>query len=301
MIQKRDGFKNERHVIFPIKNFSNYLSNPLINETYVSEVGYYPKAANHFRERLDGIDEGILFICLDGKGMVDIYHHNHWEKYSLAAGKIFFIPSKTPHRYYADENNPWTILWIHFNTPLVNELPIEKFPVPTMEEAQKQEMIETDLINLLGMEYRNFTLENAIFMASLLNHLLITIYFFEDNFENKKKNYLLTTTIQFMNQKIHEDLTLTELTKKFNVSSSYLNTIFKEETGKSPIEFFIKLKMDEACNLLRISKIKISNIAVELGYQDAYYFSRLFKKYIGMPPKNYRERHSPINLKFNDK
>lgn len=297
-IRKKDGFKNERQIAFPIKNFPIYLKNPLVNNTYVSEAGYYPKAAHHFRERLDGTDEGILFFCLEGKGTIDIYRQHQWSTYPLKTGDIFCIPPKTPHRYYANEMNPWTILWVHFNAELLDQLPIGTIDTPTMVEAQKQEMIETALVNLFAMEQRNLTLDNAIFMASLLNHLLITIYYFEDNHENKKKNYLLKTTIEFMNHKLHEELTLSELTDKFNISPSYLNAIFKEETGKSPIEFFIKLKMDEACSMLRISKMKITEIASELGYQDAYYFSRLFKKNIGMSPKLYRERHRPITHRF---
>ena len=65
-----------------------------------------------------------------------------------------------------------------------------------------------------------------------------------------------------------------------------------EETSKSPIDFFIHLKMEEACRLLRLTTRRISDIANELGYKDQYYFSRLFKKKIGVSPRNYRSNYS---------
>ena len=296
--KKRDGFKNERHVTFPIKNFPNYLENSLVNHDYISEVGYYPKATYHYRQRLDGADEAILFFCLEGQGTITIFIENEWQTYHINPGDIFCILPKIPHTYFSDNKNPWTILWIHYNSHLLMKLPLSKQHKPTMNDISKKEMIEYDLINLFMMESRSFTLANAIFMSSLLNHLLITIYFFEDNQTDSKENFILTACIQYMNQHLQENISLTDLTKRFNISSSYLNAIFKEETNKSPIDFFIKLKMDEACSLLRISSMKINEIGSSLGYSDAYYFSRIFKKTIGVSPKKYRERFDKIPKDF---
>lgn len=297
-IRKRDGFKNERHVAFPIKNFSNYLENELVKGDYISEIGYYPQAAYHYRERLDGADEAILFFCLEGRGTITLYSENNWHTYPIEPGDIFCIPPKTPHTYFSDKEKPWTILWVHFYSHLLENMLEANVPRPTMRDPQKKEMIESALIDLFIMEQKNFTLSNTIFMTSLLNHLLVTVYYYEDEPKNSKKNYMLTACIQYMKQQLHENLSLSDLTNHFNISPSYLNAIFKEETNKSPIEFFIKMKMDEACSLLRITTMKINEIAQSLGYSDPYYFSRLFRKTIGISPKSYRERFEQTPIDF---
>lgn len=296
--KKRDGFKNERHVSFPIKNFTNYLTHPLVDQDYISEVGYYPRATHHYRERLDGADDAILFFCLEGRGTVTIFSDNKWHSQIIEPGDIFCILPKTPHIYFSDNEKPWTVLWIHFYSKFLKELPVNTFGKPTMKNAQKKEIIESSLVDLFMMENKSITLPNTIFMASLLRHLLTTIYFFEDDPTVSKKSFLLTSCIQYMNRQLDKNLSLTDISKRFNISPSYLNTIFKEETDKSPIEFFIKLKMDEACSLLRITTMKIKEIASSLGYTDAYYFSRLFKKTIGLSPKKYRERFEQIPKDF---
>jgi AraC family transcriptional regulator, arabinose operon regulatory protein len=299
-IRKRDGFKNERHIKFPVKNFPTYLKNPLVNGTYVSELGYYPKASYHYRERLDGTDENILFFCLEGKGTVKLQEPSGMLTINIGQNDLFCIPKKIPHIYFTDEKSPWTILWIHFDSSITGNLPILQLQKVNVNDPHKKGIIENCLIDLFSMESKNLTLSNAILMASLINHLLIITYLFEETEIAEKKSHILTNCIQYMSSNLHSDLMLSDLTNKFNISSSYLNTIFKSETSKSPIEFFIKLKMDEACNLLRITKMKISDIAANLGYSDSYYFSRLFKKNMGVSPQKYRDqfRTKKVNIPF---
>ena len=67
---------------------------------------------------------------------------------------------------------------------------------------------------------------------------------------------------------------------------------------KAEMRFFFFFFMDEACSLLRISSMKINEIGSSLGYSDAYYFSRIFKKTIGVSPKKYRERFDQIPKDF---
>ena len=55
-----------------------------------------------------------------------------------------------------------------------------------------------------------------------------------------------------------------------------------------PIDYFLHLKMQKACQLLFSQDMKIKQVALQLGYEDQYYFSRIFKKYMGMSPEQYR-------------
>ena len=70
------------------------------------------------------------------------------------------------------------------------------------------------------------------------------------------------------------------------LSPAYISKIFKEETGESPINYLIKVRLSKAEDYLKESNFSIKEIAHAVGYEDAYHFSKLFKKYYGYPPSN---------------
>jgi AraC-like DNA-binding protein len=72
------------------------------------------------------------------------------------------------------------------------------------------------------------------------------------------------------------------------LSESHFSRLFKEQTGHSPVDYFIYLKMQHACSMLTLTQSTVKEISDTLGYSDAYYFSRLFKKVIGVSPREYR-------------
>jgi AraC-like DNA-binding protein len=71
-----------------------------------------------------------------------------------------------------------------------------------------------------------------------------------------------------------------------------LTNLFKHATGLAPIEYFLRTKIYAASQDLYFSKLPVQDIAGAYGIEDPYYFSRLFKKIMGLSPKNYRNRVS---------
>jgi AraC-like DNA-binding protein len=61
--------------------------------------------------------------------------------------------------------------------------------------------------------------------------------------------------------------------------------------GKSPIDYLTEYRINEACNLLRSSNLSIAEVAISVGFFDQFYFSRVFKKAVGMPPSKYLSSH----------
>jgi AraC-like DNA-binding protein len=92
-----------------------------------------------------------------------------------------------------------------------------------------------------------------------------------------------------MEENIETRLSLDEVASYLGYSVSHLSAMFKKATGVSPINYFNQLKIKEACNLLRESDMKISQISYKVGISDNYYFSRLFAKIMGISPKEYRK------------
>ena len=80
------------------------------------------------------------------------------------------------------------------------------------------------------------------------------------------------------------------MAEEVRLSASHFSRLFAERTGHSPIDYFIQLKIQRACQLLNNSDWSIAEVAREMGFEDQFYFSRLFRKVMNMSPREYRKR-----------
>ena len=93
---------------------------------------------------------------------------------------------------------------------------------------------------------------------------------------------------KFLKDHLTEHISLADVAKKFSYSPAYLDLPFKKEYNLGIIECLIYLKMCRAATLLVSSPLRIKEICRHCGYEDPYYFSRLFKNTFGMSPRQYR-------------
>lgn len=105
----------------------------------------------------------------------------------------------------------------------------------------------------------------------------------------KKQNYLVEHVIYFLENHYTEDITLEQLARDHYVSPAYLSRIFKETTDMSPINYLIQIRLKNANALLKNEDTTVKEIAKAVGYDDAYHFSKLFKKYYGVSPSKVDE------------
>ena len=84
-------------------------------------------------------------------------------------------------------------------------------------------------------------------------------------------------------------LRLEDFAREAGMSVSHFSDRFRTQTGQSPMAYFIHLRMRLACRLLDLSRKPVKTVALEVGYRDPYYFSRLFKKSMGHSPEKYRD------------
>ena len=92
-----------------------------------------------------------------------------------------------------------------------------------------------------------------------------------------------------INGDISANITLSSLAAMQNISSSYLSSLFKKETGKSVVEYITNKRMNLAANLLKTTTLQIQTIASHCGIMVVQYFSKLFKKQFGCSPNAYRK------------
>lgn len=96
--------------------------------------------------------------------------------------------------------------------------------------------------------------------------------------------------VAYMLQHLDEPLEMSTVSRWTGISPSTFYYLFKRATGYTPNDFFIRARMRRACELLSDSDLNIKEVASLLGYQDQFYFSRLFKAVTGLAPRAYRAK-----------
>lgn len=92
-----------------------------------------------------------------------------------------------------------------------------------------------------------------------------------------------------MQENLSQHLTLAQMANQFKYSTSHFSMLFQKETGTSPINYFLKLKIQKACQYIELTNLKLQEIAIILGFDEPAYFSRLFTKIMGVSPSTYRK------------
>ncbi|GAE31536.1 helix-turn-helix domain-containing protein [Alkalihalobacillus hemicellulosilyticus] len=113
--------------------------------------------------------------------------------------------------------------------------------------------------------------------------------------KNDRHSRTITICKDYIFKYIYEDLTHEQIAKRVELSPKYLSVLFKKEVGITISEYIQQIKIEEAKKLLAYSNTPISDICSLLNYTDQSYFTKVFKKFIGVTPKFYRENHHLID------
>jgi AraC family transcriptional regulator, arabinose operon regulatory protein len=281
---KKDNFFGDRSIIMPAKIINEIKNNSLIYRLYITDIGYYPNASRHFRSRETGIKENILIYCISGNGIIQI----NGQSYDIEPNSFFIIPALEPHTYWAAERDPWSIYWIHFGGEKSHCF--KKFYKRTIKLKSCPNSRINDRINLfneiLTALELGFSMENIEFANLSLNSLLSSFIYVETYLASKgyQSKNPVDQAIFFMQQNLSKSIKIQDIANHIQLSESHLSKIFRNKTGSSPFDYFINLKMQEAIRLLTNQSMRIREVAFALGYEDPFYFSRLFKKHIGKSP-----------------
>lgn len=104
------------------------------------------------------------------------------------------------------------------------------------------------------------------------------------SFKSHEKKVLVKNITEYFENNYMKDISLNTISKNMYLSPVYISKVFKELMDDSPINYLIKIRLAKAKELLETEKFPIKTIAKMVGYNDPYYFSKLFKKHYGIPP-----------------
>lgn len=291
MIKRKDGFSGERAIVLPQSIVQDMEEDPISSILHITDIGYYPKARYHFRERQEPIPQYVFIYCIEGSG----WFRTEGEEYQVSANQYFILPAGKPHAYGSNENDPWTIYWIHFKGKLASHFarpcncPVEIKPSVHSRISDRIEMFE-EIFHTLEMGYSH---ENLLYASSIFYHYLGTLRYLQQYRNGARheteKNDFVTSTIHFMKENIEKRLTLQEIAAQTGYSTSHFTVLFSQRTGYAPLAYFNQLKIQQACQLLDFTDMKVNQVCYKIGIEDNYYFSRLFSKIMGMPPREYKK------------
>lgn len=111
------------------------------------------------------------------------------------------------------------------------------------------------------------------------------------HYKDEKYSFLVQSALYFFDHQYYKDIKLKELADELNVSLNHLISVFRKETGITPNFYLQKSRMKQATNLLSSTDMTMQEISNSVGISDANYFIKVFKKYYGETPTNYRKRY----------
>ncbi len=156
--------------------------------------------------------------------------------------------------------------------------------MPNGEETVSQ--IFSDYPDGYRSIYRQATVEQVIdwltFFGTHLCHLL-------DERKKTYKNHIVSNVQKYIGEHIEEKLTLNDIASVFHISPNYLSLLFKKYNDAGFSEYISQMKIARAKELMAEGNLKIYEIADRLGFESAFYFSKVFKKITGYTPRDYQQ------------
>lgn len=289
-IHKAEGFEAQKIIVLPNTFLEDVSRHPLVKSLHVTDIGFFPHAQYHYMERPAGCDTHIFIYCVEGEGWV-VFENN--KKIPIRKNTILVIPAHMPHIYGATEADPWNIYWFHLKGEAVEQF-IQSFDmynstiyVPVTQAVGIINLFDQCYETLL---YKGYSFKHYLYVSQVLRYLLgILTLLHGESHPDERKNVYVERSIQYMFEHVQSSLTLNELADHVSLSKPHFIHLFKQITGYSPIEYYLRLKIQRACQYLDLTDCSVKEISKNIGIQDPYYFSRVFSKIMGQSPSDYRK------------
>lgn len=231
-------------------------------------------------------------------------------KYALLPGETLIIP---PHTHYIPlESDGCTYYFIHFSADIAcyqkktltvslgallpsgsyhyvydneNGSVIEVAP---LIKSDRNEQIEQIFASISRLE-PHFNATHKLLIDNYLRELLILLSSELSKYKNMNRNF--HRIVEYIKTSYNEDISLSGLATRFELSETYIARLFKHEFNLRPSDYVNRVRIEVAKDLLIHTERPITEIADNVGYSSLYYFSRVFKSIVGISPKEYRNEN----------
>lgn len=230
----------------------------------------------------------LIHYILSGRGNFTI----GGETYPLEEGYGFLITPDELAFYQADEEEPWTYVWVGFSGMQADDyvrsmgLSVRQ-PVFKSERSEELYQIVKDM-----MEHNTFGMSNelrrngqlGIFLSVIAESAAVT----EKN-EVDRANTYVRKAVSFIQSNYCNPIKVTDVADYVCINRSYLYTLFQKSMGMSPQQFLMTFRITKATELLQLTSLPVESIAFSCGYSDPMVFAKAFRQMKKMSPTSYRK------------
>lgn len=272
-------------------NDRKFLNNDLYSENYL-QVNCCGITDNTIEEpvilRPNGRKDYQLIIVVTGKAL---FKHNEKDILLKSNEAIIIPPHIKNHYFFYPDNN---IIWLHFTGSAVEKI-LEGY---SLEGYIKYSAADADdFLYYADKIIEEFQLKRTGYMhncnAALLNVLTLLKRKIDMHININTNNFIPEITAVLDDMKLHfaENKDINDFAKICNLSPSRFAHLFVKKVGVSPYKYLLNLRIKQAKYLLLNTNLSVSNISKSVGYHDSLYFSRVFKKNVGVSPSQFRKEH----------
>lgn len=218
--------------------------------------------------------EAQLLVCRSGRGAVWV--DGSWR--TCGPGAAYLTPPHIPHAYHAYENTPWNVAWTAFRPTRAD------VAGPLLRPVQAE--LWTQLIRALYGEVSGASDPEVIRMLTGLISLYLSRQL------DAGTDPRLAVLWRAVRRRLTGEWSVERLAEKAGMSAEHLRRLCLREFGQPPSAMVRSLRMEEARLLLRTTDLPLASIARQVGYQDAFSFSRAFRRVVSISPDRWRRQHS---------
>lgn len=286
------------------KNFFKYLSTTETESKwglYVTTVGHcrvnpeenYPNEKHPQSHELTWDRGRILsdyYIIFITKGEGSFASATSTAK-KVQEGDCFFLYPGIWHRYKPNLKSGWEEYWVGFHGSYADELMMRDFfdrNEPIHQVGLHKELLAhfNKMLDLVKHALVGYPQQLSGILLQMLGILNTTIY--NRQYDNNPIAKLISKAKFLMQESFEESLDMEQLARDLPMGYSVFRKNFKLITGQSPHQYHQALRLERAKELLESTILNIDEIADQTGFDSIYYFSKLFKKKMGVSPKQYR-------------
>lgn len=226
-----------------------------------------------------------LHCVLSGTGWLEM----NGKVFSIGQNQLFCIPPNVDVKYGQNLQNPWTYIWINFGGVLsktYNEM--AQFSLENPVYTYKNPEIEEQFYKILESHAYKYSSQINVF-AHVYKALGLIIEERGINIEKNDPTKYINEIVTYIENNYHNaDLSLNTVASILHLHPKYFCRLFHKKMGCSFIEYLNMLRIKKAAMLLKTSSLSIKQISFAVGFDNPLYFSRVFKNYCLLSPKNYR-------------
>jgi AraC-like DNA-binding protein/mannose-6-phosphate isomerase-like protein (cupin superfamily) len=242
----------------------------------VARLGIDEAVAPYRRVRMSPAGSFVL-ACVKGQGRVLL--EGKWQR--VKAGMVCLAPPRVPNAFYAEGKEPWVFAWVRYEEPVFLS-PMVGAASPVLPVAEGRALVRV-------MEGFREEWEGQR-DAAMVHHWLelmqgLVRRWSRPWWRGEPRVAALWAAVQ---EDLKRDWTLEELAHRCHCSAEHLRRLCMKELGRSPMQHLTSLRMDLARRLLATTEDKLEVIAGEVGYANAAVFCRVFKRWVGVVPGEWR-------------